>query len=393
MESLPDTGADQLRMGIRGVRAACAAIEREIAAGTMPGAVLGVLHEGREWVYASGYAHPKPSQGEPVFASEDTLYDAASLTKVVVTLPLMLQLLDEACLTLSTKVSDILPSFQGEGKMEITVGQLLTHTSGLQADLNLHSSGWSREQMWEAVLTAPLAATPNTEVIYSDLGYLTLGCIIEKMLDMSLDEAVKQRVWDPLGMHHSTLTPSLELTGRYAATEYDDALQEHLWGIVHDEKARALGGVCGHAGLFTTAGDLLKYARMWLAQGAVPVMLKMETAGAVPLMQKTEAEEGEARIFSRAAAAAAIRTHTGHVHGTNRGLGWVLKGDQMDASGDWMSPLCYGHTGFTGTSMWIDPEHELAVVLLTNRVYGGRCSSVAQLRAQVHNALTGAVSS
>lgn len=380
MESRPEVGADQLRMGIRGVKAACAAIEREIDAGTMPGAVLGVLHKGREWVYASGYAHPDPLQGKPVLAREDTLYDAASLTKVAVTLPLMLQLLDEARLTLSTKVGDILPSFQVEGNTEITVGQLLTHTSGLQADLNLHSWGWSREQMWEAVLTAPLAAKPNTEVIYSDLGYLALGRIIEKMLDMSLDEAVKQRVWDPLGMFHSTLTPSLEQTGRYAATEYDDEIQEHLWGMVHDEKARALGGICGHAGLFTTAGDLLKYARMWLSEGAVP------------LMQKTEATEGESRIFSRAAAATAIRTHTGHVHGTNRGLGWVLKGDQMDASGDWMSPACYGHTGFTGTSMWIDPEHELAVVLLTNRVYGGRSSSVGQLRAQVHNALTGAVS-
>jgi len=391
--SRPEDGANQLRMGIRGVRAACAAIEREIAAGTMPGAVLGVLYEGREWVYASGYAHPKPSQGEPVLAREDTLYDAASLTKVVVTLPLMLQLLDEARLTLSTKVSDILPSFGAEGKTEITVGQLLTHTSGLQADLNLHSSGWSREQMWEAVLTAPLAVKPNTEVIYSDLGYLALGRIIEKMLDMSLDEAVKQRIWDPLGMHHSTLTPSREQTGRYAATEYENDMQEHLWGIVHDEKARALGGICGHAGLFTTAGDLLKYARMWLSEGSVPLMQKTEAAqGSVPLMQKTEVTEGESRIFSRAGAAASIRTHTGHVHGTNRGLGWVLKGDQMDASGDWMSPACYGHTGFTGTSMWIDPQHQLAVVLLTNRVYGGRSSSVAQLRPQVHNALTGAVS-
>ncbi|PJN50080.1 hypothetical protein PAEVO_51240 [Paenibacillus sp. GM2FR] len=379
MERHAEAGAEQLGLGIKGVKSACAAIEREIASGTTPGAVLGVLHEGRKWFYAAGYANPKPAQGQPVPVSEDTLYDCASLTKVVVTLPLILQLIDEGILTLSTKVSDILPPFGTAGKEEVTVGQLLTHTSGLQADMNLHSHGWDREQMWNTVLTAPLVTKPDTEVIYSDLGYLTLGRIIERSLELPLDQAFKRWVSDPLGMRQATLTPSPEKPGRYAATEYEDTIQDHLCGIVHDEKARALGGVCGHAGLFATAGDLLQYTRMWLEQGAIP-------ATASP-----EAEGGESRILSRAGAVAATRTHTGHMHGSNRGLGWVLKGDKMDASGDWMGPGCYGHTGFTGTSMWIDPELDLAVVLLTNRVYGGRSSSVAQLRAQVHNALTGAV--
>lgn len=379
METRVEAGAEQLGLGSKGVKAACTAIEREIAAGTAPGAVLGVLHDGREWFYATGYANPKPTQGQPVPVSEDTLYDCASLTKVVVTLPLILQLIDEGILTLSTKVSNILPPFGTAGKEELTVRQLLTHTSGLQADMNLHSQGWDREQMWDAVFSAPLVTKPDTEVIYSDLGYLTLGCMMEKVLGMSLEQAVKERVMGPLGMRHSTLTPSPEQAGRYAATEYEDTIQDHLCGIVHDEKARALGGVCGHAGLFATAGDLLQYARMWLAQGAIPATVSPEAGG------------GESRILSRPAAITATRTHTGHIHGSNRGLGWVLKGDKMDASGDWMSSGCYGHTGFTGTSMWIDPEHDLAVVLLTNRVYGGRSSSVAQLRAQVHNALTGAV--
>lgn len=379
MESHAKAGAEQLRLGARGVQAACAAIDREIAAGTTPGAVLGVMHEGKQWYYSAGYANPKPKQGQPVPASKDTLYDCASITKVVVTLPLILQLIDEGVLTLSTKVSDILPLFGTAGKEELTVGQLLTHTAGLQADMNLHSQGWDREQMWDAVLTAPLVTKPNTEVIYSDLGYLTLGRIIERSLELPLDQAFKRWVSDPLGMCHATLTPSPEQPGRYAATEYENTIQDHLCGIVHDEKARALGGVCGHAGLFATASDLLQYARMWLAQGAIPATVSSEAGG------------GESRILSRAAAVAATRTHTGHIHGSNRGLGWVLKGDKMDASGDWMGPGCYGHTGFTGTSMWIDPELDLAVVLLTNRVYGGRSSSVAQLRAQVHNALTGAV--
>ncbi|MDH6674180.1 CubicO group peptidase (beta-lactamase class C family) [Paenibacillus sp. LBL] len=374
-----ETGAAKLRLGIRGLRAACAAVEREIAASTTPGAVLGVLHQDRDWYYAAGYANPKPMQGQSVSTREETLYDCASLTKVVVTLPLILQLIDDGVLILTTKVSDILPSFGLAGKEGITVGQLLTHTSGLQADMNLHAQGWSREQMWDAVLASPLAAKQNTEVIYSDLGYLTLGRIIEKVLGMPLDQAAKQRVFDPLNMRHATLTPDPEQTERYAATEYDETVQGHLCGIVHDEKARALGGICGHAGLFATAGDLLLYARMWLGQGTIPAAPHTEVTGHV------------SRILSQAAAGTAVRTHTGHIQGSNRGLGWVLKGDKMDASGDWMSPGCYGHTGFTGTSLWIDPEFDLAVVLLTNRVYGGRSTSVAQLRAQVHNALTGAV--
>ncbi|MBT2760116.1 serine hydrolase domain-containing protein [Paenibacillus sp. ISL-20] len=379
MERHAEAGAEQLGLGIKGVKSACAAIEREIAAGTTPGGVLGVMHEGKQWFYSAGYANPKPKQGQPVPASKDTLYDCASLTKVVVTLPLILRLIDEGILTLSTKVSGILPSFGTAGKEELTVGQLLTHTSGLQADMNLHSHGWDREQMWDAVLSAPLAAKQNTEVIYSDLGYLTLGRIIERSLELPLDQAFKRWVSDPLGMRHATLTPSPEEASSYAATEYENTIQDHLCGIVHDEKARALGGVCGHAGLFTTAGDLLQYARMWLEQGAIPATASPEAVG------------GESRILSRAAAVTATRTHTGRIDGTNRGLGWVLKGDKMDASGDMMGSGCYGHTGFTGTSLWIDPELDLAVVLLTNRVYGGRSSSVAQLRAQVHNALTGAV--
>ena len=379
METHVKAGAEQLGLGIKGVKAACAAIEREIAAGTMPGAVLGVLHEGRTWFYTAGYANPNPVQGQPVPVCEDTLYDCASLTKVAVTLPLILQLIDDGVLTLSTKASDMLPSFGTAGKEEITVGQLLTHTSGLQADMNLHSHGWDREQMWDAVFSAPLAAKPNTEVIYSDLGYLVLGRIIERSLELPLDQAFKRWVADPLGMHHATLTPSPGQAHRYAATEHDESIQDHLCGIVHDEKARALGGVCGHAGLFATAGDLLQYARMWLAQGAVPAV------------EAAKAKAGEPRLLSRAAAATATRPHTSHIQGSSRGLGWVLKGDKMDASGDWMSPYCYGHTGFTGTSLWIDPESDLAVVLLTNRVYGGRSSSVAQLREQVHNALKGAV--
>lgn len=426
-------GAERLGLDMNGLQAACAAVNRAIDAGIMPGAVLGVLHRGETWFYAAGFADPDPKQGEPAAVHKDTLYDCASITKVAVTLPLILQLVDEGRITLSTKAADIVPAFGASGKMAITVGELLTHTSGLAADMNLHSHGWSREQMWDAVLTSSLSSEPGKSVVYSDLGYLTLGRIAEELLQMPLDQAVRQRVFEPLGMLDSTLTPSLEQLGRYAATEYDEEFQGHLCGVVHDEKARALGGVCGHAGLFATAGDLLRYAHMWLLEGAVPAPSGQTDEGAAVLTD-IEADAGAAsntetgtavaaeasspahslspaagasssariqspaarasspaRILSLAAARTAIKTHTAAIPGANRGLGWVLKGDRMDASGDWMSERAYGHTGFTGTSLWIDPAYDLAVVLLTNRVYGGRSSSVKELRVQVHNAITGAV--
>ncbi|MEK3782593.1 serine hydrolase domain-containing protein [Paenibacillus sp. FSL R5-0810] len=465
-------GAERLGLDMNGLQAACAAVNRAIDAGIMPGAVLGVLHRGETWFYAAGFADPDPKQGEPAAVHKDTLYDCASITKVAVTLPLILQLVDEGRITLSTKAADIVPAFGASGKMAITVGELLTHTSGLAADMNLHSHGWSREQMWDAVLTSPLSSETGMNVVYSDLGYLTLGRIAEELLQMPLDQAVRQRVFEPLGMLDSTLTPSLEQLGRYAATEYDEEFQGHLCGVVHDEKARALGGVCGHAGLFATAGDLLRYAHMWLLEGAVPAPSGQTDEGAAVLTD-IEADAGAAsntetgtavaaeasspahslslaaeasspahslslaagasspahslslaaeasspahslspaagasssariqspaarasspaRILSLAAARTAIKPHTAAIPGANRGLGWVLKGDRMDASGDWMSERAYGHTGFTGTSLWIDPAYDLAVVLLTNRVYGGRSSSVKELRVQVHNAITGAV--
>jgi len=439
-------GAERLGLDMNGLQAACAAVNRAIDAGMMPGAILGVLHRGETWFYAAGFADPQPKQGEPAAVRKDTLYDCASITKVAVTLPLILQLVDEGRITLSTKAADIVPAFGASGKMAITVGELLTHTSGLAADMNLHSRGWSRDQMWDAVLTSPLSSETGKSVVYSDLGYLTLGRIAEELLQMPLDQAARQRVFEPLGMLDSTLTPSLEQLGRYAATEYDEEFQGHLCGVVHDEKARALGGICGHAGLFATVGDLLRYAHMWLLEGAVPgprgqadegsaVPLHTEAgAGAAPNTETGTAVAAEAsspthslspasgasspariqspaagasspahslspasgasspaRILSPAAARAAIKPHTAAIPGTNRGLGWVLKGDRMDASGDWMSDRAYGHTGFTGTSLWIDPAYDLAVVLLTNRVYGGRSSSVKELRVQVHNAITGAV--
>lgn len=371
-----EEGAETLGLESNLVKAACRAIDREIEAGTTPGAVLAVVHHGQEWMYTTGYADPK----HRVHVQEDTLYDCASLTKVVATLPLVLSLIDEGILTLGTTITTWLPEFGIMGKEDVTVGQLLTHTSGLQADMNLHSHGWSIERMWEAVNQVALQRDPKTAVVYSDLGYLMLGRLVEEVLGMPIDEAARIRVFEPIGMNNTAFSPIVDAKSRCAATEYDEELGGHLCGVVHDEKARAFGGACGHAGLFATAGDLTRYARMWQEGGLVP--------------DDSAAISGSAqyrRILSRAAVGTSIQSYTSDIPDSNRGLGWVLKGDKMDASGDWMSARSYGHTGFTGTSLWIDPDHDLAVMLLTNRVYGGRSGSVASLRVRVHNALTAAV--
>jgi len=368
-------GAKALGLDPKGLEAAGRAIEREMAAGVIPGAVMAVTRHGKEWVYAAGSANPGPDH--PLPAGPDVLYDCASLTKVSVTLPLVLGLIDDGVLTLGTKAAAWIPEFTGEGREEVTIGQLLTHTSGLPSDRNIHAHGWTQPQMWEAVTGVALQHPPGTAAVYSDLGFLLLGRIVEKAAGMPLDQAAKARIWEPLGMAGAVFAPPAGLRVRTAPTEYDRAAGGHLQGVVHDEKARALGGVCGHAGLFATAGDLARYARMWLAGGAVP---EPTAPGGQPQ-----------RVLSAAAVRAATRTHTAGIAGANRGLGWVLKGDRWDASGDWMGPRSYGHTGFTGTSLWMEPDLDLAVVLLTNRVYYGRSGSVGVLRAAVHNSITAAV--
>ncbi|EGL16273.1 MULTISPECIES: serine hydrolase domain-containing protein [unclassified Paenibacillus] len=377
------SGASALGLSPEGVIAACRAVDREIAAGVTPGAVLAVVRGDEELVYAAGVADPDAS--EPAAVHAGTLYDCASLTKVTVTLPLVLGLIDEGRLTLDTPAASLLPEFASGGKEEVTVGQLLTHTSGLPPLVNLYSSHLTREEMWQTVYRTPLQAKPGTRMAYSDVGYMTLGRIAEEMLGVPLDEAARDKIFGPLGMDSALFCPPAGRAADIAPTEYDASAGVRLHGVVHDENARALGGVSGHAGLCAAAGDLVRYARMWLGCGLVPA----PAAGA--RHDAAGAETPRPRLLSRAAALASVRSFTESIPGASRGLGWALKGDPLDASGDWMGPRSFGHTGFTGTSLWLDPERDLAVVLLTNRVYYGRGKTVKVLRACVHNALAAAV--
>ncbi|QHW34869.1 beta-lactamase family protein [Paenibacillus rhizovicinus] len=347
-------GIDEERL-----EAAWRLLDSEVEQGRIPGGTVLVLRRGMTAAHAAGYSL---IDGETrISATADTVYDCASLTKVVVTLPLVLQLIEQGMLALGDRVSAYFPAFSANGKGEVTVRQLLTHTSGMAAYRDFYSHGLAPDEIMAAICADPLVCEPGTKVVYSCLGYIVLGRLVSQLLGMSLDRAAENLIFRPLGMTSSCFNPPESWKPHIAATEYDPALGTFRWGRVHDENAYALGGVSGNAGLFSTAADLARCAAVWLDRGGF--------------------------LISRAAVEAALRNDTIHLAGAARGLGWVLHGDPRDASGDLLSARSYGHTGFTGTSLCIDPARDLAVILLTNKVHFGRGRSIAGFAARVHNAI------
>ncbi|MBP1993148.1 serine hydrolase domain-containing protein [Paenibacillus eucommiae] len=327
----------------------------------IPGATAAILWKGGQISYASGLAVDTKEKAVP--ARFNTIYDCASLTKVVATLPVLLLLIDQGKLKLEDPVVHYVPEFDHGGKREITIRHLLTHTSGLAASEDFHTQAWDLERILRSIGNKPLSYEPGKQVIYSDLGFILLGVIAARLLNMNLDQAAKQWIFSPLGMLETGYCPPSELLPRIAATELSQETGTYWHGVVHDENARAAGGISGHAGLFSTAGDLLKYARMWL----------------------NSEDSIHHSVLSPSVIAASTGLQTSGISGSRRGLGWVLKGDQADVSGSFSSEA-YGHTGFTGTSLYFDPQLDLAAVLLTNRVHYGRGQNITQLRSDFHDA-------
>ncbi|WP_382400399.1 serine hydrolase domain-containing protein [Lentibacillus salinarum] len=338
-------------------------LSREIEAKRIPGAAAVV---GKKDLIAGSFAGGSIMIDETVNTpvNQDTIFDCASLTKVVITLPLVLRLMEQGLIELDEPVSTYVPAFHKGAKSHVTIRHLLTHTSGLKPHIRNDFTNWKPEEAKAYIYSQELDHYPGKWVVYSDLGFIILGDIIERILNQPLDKAAEAYILHPLGMVDTYFNPPDHLKSRIAATEYRRDLKRYQWGEVHDEKAYAFGGISGHAGLFSTVGDLARYAQMWLNQG----------------------ELGDALIFSPVTVENSIRNYTLLLNG-NRGLGWVLKGDTLDASGDLFSQYSYGHTGFTGTSLWIDPEKDLFVVLLTNRVHLGRDHSIFRLRRVFHNAV------
>jgi len=334
------------------------AIEQAITDNQIPGAVLLVAHKGQV-LHRKAYGARAlvPVREEMTL---DTIFDAASLTKVVATTSAVLKLVEKGKIRLNDRVTTYLPKFQG-GKSEITIRLLLTHFSGLRPDLDLVPAWSGYETGVQKALADVPVAQPGERFIYSDINFILLGEIVRKISGRPLDEFVRDQVFAPLGMTETMFRPPAELRPRIAPTEWLKGEEAPLRGIVHDETTRFMGGVAGHAGLFTTADDLLKFAEMMLGMG----------------------ERKGVRIFSPLG----VRKFTSPASPADqpilRGLGWDIDSPFSGNRGDLFPIGSYGHTGFTGTSLWIDPATQTVVILLSNGVHPTRRPATTPLRGKV----------
>lgn len=324
-----------------------------IEGGVFPGAVVVVGTE-RHLLYAAGHGHFTWSPTTVAPDPGTTLYDLASLTKVVAATPAVMLLVERGAVDLDRAVQGYLPGFRGAGKERVTVRHLLEHRSGLRAFLPLHERTVSAAEAREAVLTEPLRYMPGTRVVYSDLNGMLLGWLVEEVSGMTLGAFVRTELYELAGMHDTGFRPPRVWRGRTAPVG--------LWrghaiaGELHDQNAVRLGGVSGHAGLYTTGLDLARYAQLLLRGGTLP--------------------DG-ATVFRAATVEHFTRRGAG-----NRALGWEVRDTaSTENHGALLSASAFGHTGFTGTSLWIDPERGLFVVVLTNRVFAPRARhSVTRLK-------------
>jgi CubicO group peptidase (beta-lactamase class C family) len=336
-------------------------VERGIKAGGYPGASVIVGRKGAS-VFEKGFGRLSWSSTSTPVDAQRTIYDVASLTKVVGTTTAIMILYDEKKIGIDDPVVNYIPTFRGGDKDRVTIRQLLTHTSGLPAGRDIWRIARTPLEARALVLSTSLEGRPGAQYIYSDLGADVLGLIVEVVAGEPLDKFLTRRVFDPLGMNETFYRPADSLRYRIAPTEATPPRGYPLRGEVHDENAYALGGVAGHAGLFSTAADLSVFAQMMLNGG--------EYDG-VQIMSKPTVELFTSRAF-------------GH-----RALGWdTAEGDY--GSGRYLGSTAYGHTGFTGTSMWIDPEREMFVILLTNRVHAARALRPAKVISDVRADLSDA---
>jgi len=355
-DGLPNKAPSAVGMSARRLATINRVVERGIKAGGYPGASVVVGRKGAV-VWQKGFGHLGWTKDAASVTADSTIYDLASLTKVVGTTTALMILFDEGKLRLDDSVVKFIPEFTGGGKDAVTIRQLLEHRSGLPAGRDLWRIAHTPEEARAAVIATNLEAAPGTRYEYSDLGADMLGFVVEKISGQTLDQFLAARVFTPLGMKDTRFRPDASLRGRIAPTEINPPRGYPLRGEVHDENAYALGGVAGHAGLFSTASDLAIFAQMMLNGG--------EFNGTRIVADST------VKLFSTRAKGAGTRA-----------LGW----DTCDGEygcGKYMDEQSYGHTGYTGTSLWIDPDNRMFVILLTNRVHAATARRPAKVISDV----------
>lgn len=350
------------------------AVAQEIAQGRLPGAVVLVGRRGRVvWRRAYG-ARALVPQREQMTA--DTIFDLASLTKVVATATSIMILVERGQVRLNDPLSRYIPEIRGGGRERITIEHLLTHRAGYAPDFDLGKRWTGYDEAIRRLIDEPLRHPPGTRFVYSDIGYIALGEVVRRVSGLPLDEFARRNIFEPLGMRDTMFRPSSALLSRIAPTETRRGQMRYLGGNpenagaeaerilrgeVHDPTAHRMGGVAGHAGLFSTADDLAIYCQMILNGGQY---------------------QGR-RILSPLSVAAMTRPRAVSAEGAARGLGWDIATSFSSNRGDLFPLGSFGHTGFTGTSIWIDPTSGTFVIFLSNRVHPDGKGDVTALRGHV----------
>ena len=353
-DGLPSAAPRAVGMSAKRLEAIDRVVARGVKAGGYPGASVVVGRKGMA-VWQKGFGTLDWAKSSSPVTADRTIYDLASLTKVVGTTTAAMILFDEGKLELEAPVSRYLPAFSGGYKDSVRVRHLLTHRSGLPAGRDLWRIARNPQEARLAVIDSKLACVPGRCYEYSDLGYIILGMVVENAAGQELDRFLAERVFAPLGMTDTYFRPADSLRHRIAPTAVAAPRGYPVRGEVHDENAFALGGVAGHAGMFSTAADLSIFAQMML-NGGVYNGVRIASDSAV-------------RLFTRRAEG-------------SRALGW----DSCTGTGGCgahLSDRAFGHTGFTGTSIWIDPDREMFVVLLTNRVHAAKARRPAKVISDV----------
>lgn len=350
-------------------------VKEAIAAHQLPGAVVVVgLDDRLMWRKAYGQRAIEPSS-EPM--TVNTIFDLASLTKAVATAPVVMMLVEEGRIRLTDPVATFIPEFAKYGKDRVTVRDLLTHMSGLRPDLDLAESWVGKDEAIRLACEEVLTDPPGRRFVYSDINYLLLGEIVSRVSKQPLADVVRDRLFAPLGMRETMFNPPASLAPRIAPTQpctpygwpCEGPDMKMLRGVVHDPTARRMGGVAGHAGLFSTADDLTIYARMLLGGGAV----------------------GGKRVLSPLAVARMTSPATPVGEPNVRGLGWDIDSSYSANRGEFLPIGSFGHTGFTGTSLWIDPTTRVFIIFLSNRVHPDGKGDVTPLRARVASIVASAL--
>jgi CubicO group peptidase (beta-lactamase class C family) len=359
---------DQDRKFARAFAIARDAIEQH----AFPGAAIAVGHRGK-LVASCGFGHFTYDDASPS-VTRDTIFDIASVTKAVATTTAAMILFERGELKLEQPVFGVLPEFvslspvhQRPRRELVRIGMLLAHSSGLPAYERLFEFAKNRQELVRAALTTPLTNEPGSRAEYSDIGFIILGELLAQVAGEPLDQFAQREIFTPLGLQRTWFIPPLELRPHIPPTEDDRAFRKRIiQGEVHDENAWVMGGVSGHAGMFASAPELAQFAECIL-QGGAPLVKPATLA-----------------LFTR---------RQDSPRGTSRALGWDTP-SQPSSSGTGFSPSSFGHLGFTGTSLWIDPQRHLSVAFLTNRTWPDRATqAIREVRPRLHDAIVKAIES